>query len=362
MIYPKVSINLSQVLNLVGGTIPKQFNSDLKSIISSASSLKGSKYQNCISFFTGHNSFKKYLKKNCVQFCLVKDEFLNVIPEGVTPIVVFDPHDAMMAVVQMLYSCNKNVDLYKIDSSAFIEHGVTIEDGVFVGRNCVIKGNTVIKTGTYIGDNTVICDSFIGENCIIEDIVNICYSKIGNNCKIKSGAKIGTSGFGFRIDKNSGMHSEVPQIGSVILGNGVHIGSNTCIDRGFLDDTVIGDFTKIDNLVQIGHGCQIGKSCFICGQAGLAGSTILGDFISCGGQAGFSGHIEIADFVQVAAKSGVISDIKTKGMKIAGIPAMDANMWLKLNAKIRKLANLSLGSKRVDNKSFIHKIFQFIKL
>jgi len=134
-------------------------------------------------------------------------------------------------------------------------------------------------------------------------------------------------------------HQKIPQIGRVIIEDNVEIGANTTVDRGAVGDTVIGEGTKIDNLVQIGHNVKIGKGCLIVSQVGIAGSAKIGDYVMIGGQVGIAGHIEIGDFVQIAAKTGVANSVES-GKILAGIPAMEHKKWLKVVSLTAKLPDI----------------------
>ena len=163
------------------------------------------------------------------------------------------------------------------------------------------------------------------ENSIIMNNCTIIESIIGNNSFIQSGAVIGGKGFGFTPDSKI----NIQHLGKVIIGDNVEIGSNTTIDRGALNDTIIGNNVRIDNLVQVAHNVKIGDNTIIASQVGIAGSTEIGKNCMIGGQAGFAGHIKIGDNVIVAAKSGVTKNIKDNST-IAGFPAIDKKTWRKL--------------------------------
>jgi len=172
----------------------------------------------------------------------------------------------------------------------------------------VIGPNVVIGQGTRIMSNCVINNAFLGENCLIQH-----------------GAIIGGKGFGFTPRQKI----DIKHIGNVIIGNNVDIGSNTTIDRAVFDSTIIGDFSHIDNLVQIAHNVILGKHTIIAAQVGIAGSTVIGDNVKIGGQAGVSGHLNIGNNVTIAAKSGVTKNLKDNSI-VAGFPAIDIKKW-KLN-------------------------------
>lgn len=219
----------------------------------------------------------------------------------------------------------------QIHPTAIIGAGVTLPKHVMLGAYVIIGDNvtigdyTIIDAGCSIGNNTV-----LGQNCHFYPNVSIYEdTTIGNNVIIHSGSVIGADGFGFLLFE--GIQQKIPQIGQVIIQDNVEIGANSSIDKGTIGATVIGEGTKIDNLVQIGHNCIIGKHCIFCAQVGLAGSTTVGDYVYFGGQVGVAGHLTIGDGVMIGAQSGVVSGIEA-GKKYFGSPARDAMLTKKIMA------------------------------
>ena len=182
-----------------------------------------------------------------------------------------------------------------IEKGAVLEAGVKIYPGAFIGRNVILGANTVVHTGAHIENAT-----------------------IGSDCVINANAVIGKDGFGYT--RQNGKNVFIPHTGRVILGNRVSVGSNTCIDRGAMTDTIVGDGTKIDNLCQIAHGVVIGKECFLAAGVGLAGGVVVGNHVLLAGQVGIPNGIHIGDDVEVGAKSGVFRNIPN-GEKWMGLPA-----------------------------------------
>lgn len=201
----------------------------------------------------------------------------------------------------------------------------TIGDHVVVGNNVTIFQSVSIEAGATLGD-----DSIIYPNVVIYD-----GSRIGRRCVIHAGVIIGSDGYGFAM--HEGKHHKIPQIGIVRIEDDVEIGAGTTIDRAALGETVIGEGTKIDNLVQIGHNVKIGKHCLLVSQVGIAGSTELGDHVFVAGQSGFSGHLKIGHRVQVAAKSAVLEDVPDD-TKVMGSPAMPFNEFARRQAALKRLA------------------------
>lgn len=222
-----------------------------------------------------------------------------------------------------------------------------IEEGVELGENCYVGNGVHISRGTKIGNNVYIFPgTYIGRNCEIGDNTVIFPNvsiydrvKIGKFVRIHSGAVIGSDGFGYAFSKKEMKIHKIPQVGGVVIEDFVEIGANTTVDRGTLGDTVIGEGTKIDNLVQIGHNVKIGKYCFIVSQVGISGSTKIGDFVTLAGKVGVAGHIEIGSNITVAAKSGVTKSLKEPGT-YAGFPARPYREWRKIQALIDRLPEI----------------------
>ncbi len=217
-----------------------------------------------------------------------------------------------------------------VDATAKIGQNCRFEAGVRIGPNAEIGDGVLIAANSVIGSGVVIGDgSMIGANATIT------HSRIGRQVSIYPGARIGQPGFGFFMDEKG--HIPVPQIGRVIIEDGVEIGANTTIDRGSLKDTIIGAGARIDNLVQIAHNVEIGRGCVVVSQVGISGSTKVGDFTAIGGQAGLTGHLMIGKRARIAAQSGVMRDVED-GATIGGSPAVVASQWHRQSVALAKLA------------------------
>ena len=213
----------------------------------------------------------------------------------------------------------------KLGENVAVGRFVTIGENVVVGNNVTIFQGVSIEAGSNIGD-----DCILYPNVVVYD-----GTRIGRRCIIHAGVIIGSDGYGFAL--NEGKHHKIPQIGIVRIEDEVEIGAGTTIDRAALGETVIGEGTKIDNLVQIGHNVKIGKHCLLVSQVGIAGSTELGDYVSVAGQSGFSGHLKIGHRVQVAAKSAVLEDVPDDA-KVMGSPAMPFKEFARRQAVLKRLA------------------------
>jgi UDP-3-O-[3-hydroxymyristoyl] glucosamine N-acyltransferase len=218
-----------------------------------------------------------------------------------------------------------------ISSSAKLGQNVVLGHFAIIGDEVVIGNNVTIFQGV-----SVEAGSIIGDDCIIYPNVTIYDgTRIGHRCIIHSGVVIGSDGYGFAL--HEGKHHKIPQIGIVRIEDDVEIGAGTTIDRAALGETVIGEGTKIDNLVQIGHNVKVGKHCLLVSQVGIAGSTELGDYVAVAGQSGFSGHLKIGNRVQVAAKSAVLADVPDD-TKVMGSPAVPFTEFARRHAALKKLA------------------------
>jgi UDP-3-O-[3-hydroxymyristoyl] glucosamine N-acyltransferase len=222
-----------------------------------------------------------------------------------------------------------------IDPTASIGNGTRIGAGSYIGPNVQLGENVTIYPNV-----TILDECTIGKNTIIWSgavIRERCH--LGSHCIIHPNATIGADGFGFRPCPERGL-VKIPQIGNVILGNGVEVGANSSIDRGKFSSTILGDGCKIDNLVQIGHNSKLGKFCIMAGNSGLAGSVTLGNGVIIGGSASIKDHTTIGDGAIVGAGSGVIGDIPA-GKTMLGYPAIEARDALKQWAILKRLLNES---------------------
>jgi UDP-3-O-[3-hydroxymyristoyl] glucosamine N-acyltransferase len=228
-----------------------------------------------------------------------------------------------------------------VSDAAHIDPSATVGAGCRIDAGAAIGPHAVLGSGCYIGSNSVIGKgAVLGGGCLIGPNVTLEYCLLGDRVIVHAGTRIGQDGFGFALGRAA--HLKVPQLGRVIVENDVEIGANTTIDRGAGPDTVIGEGTKIDNLVQIAHNVRIGKHCIIVSQVGISGSTEIGNFVMMGGQAGITGHLTIGDGAQISAQSGVMRDIGA-GEKVGGSPSMPMRHWLRSVAVIEGLAGKKSG-------------------
>jgi UDP-3-O-[3-hydroxymyristoyl] glucosamine N-acyltransferase len=217
-----------------------------------------------------------------------------------------------------------------VDASATIEPGATVFPFAFIGPGARIGARSVVYSGVFVG-----AASRVGEDCILypNSVVREGCA-LGDRCILNPGAAIGGDGFGFAP---SGMENvKIPQVGGVRLGDDVEVGSNASVDRGAMADTSVGTHTKIDSLVMVAHNVKIGRACFLAGQAGVAGSSTLGDRVTLAGQVGVSGHVKVGDNVTVLGKAGVSKDLAAGGI-YNGVPARPNREYLQLTAAFNRL-------------------------
>lgn len=278
------------------------------------------------------------LSRTGAGFAIVHPSLLDKVPAGTQAILAPGAHVLFTEILDRLYPASTR----SIIAGGRDDLGPPIfERDVTIGSNVVVGNGVEIGRGTIIGANSVIGPGVtIGRNCIIAANCTVDCAHLGNEVILHSGVRIGTEGFGW-LDHGR-TNRKIPQLGRVIIQDRVEIGANSTVDRGALGDTVIGDGTKIDNLVQIGHNCRIGRNCLIAAMSGLSGSTIVEDSVLMGGGVGTSGHLRIGAGTTVFGRAAVTKNWPA-GSKIGGSPAQDVNdAWREL-AALRKLAK---GDKR----------------
>lgn len=224
---------------------------------------------------------------------------------------------------------------------ARLEEGVVIEAGAVIGPGAEIGSGTIVAPHAVVGPN---CR--IGRESYVGPSVTVQHAFLGDRVVLHAGVRLGQDGFGYVAGRNG--PDKVPQLGRVIIQNDVEIGANTTVDRGALGDTVIGEWTKIDNLVQIAHNVRIGRACLIAGQCGLSGSVTLGDGVMLGGSVGVADHVTIGSGAAIAARSGVMGEVPPGG-RWAGAPAKPMREFFREVSAIRRLAEGRSQNKEGDH-------------
>lgn len=295
--------------------------------------------KNDVSFFD-NAKYAEQFKNSNAGACFVRAKYADTAPSGMILFITEDPYRCYALTAQKFYPVTQGRT--GISARAIMLKDAVIGRDVTIGPGAVIGRNAVIGDGVVIGANSVIEEGVqIGENTRIGALCSISHALIGSNVIIHRGVHIGQDGFGFAMGREG--HVKVPQLGRVIIGDDVEIGSNTTIDRGTGPDTIIGDGTKIDNLVQIGHNAQVGRRVVIVAQVGISGSTRVGDGVVIGGQVGIAGHIKIGAGAKIAAQSGVMNDIPP-GQSYGGSPAIPVVDWHRQTVAISRLIKSKRGS------------------
>ena len=236
-----------------------------------------------------------------------------------------------------------------IHPSAVIGAGAVIDPTAEIGPLAVIGAGATIGRRCRIAPLAVIGDAVeIGADCRIGSHASLSHATLGDRVYVYPGARIGQEGFGFAITAEGFL--TVPQLGRVIIHDDVEIGANSTVDRGALTDTVIGAGTRLDNLVQIAHGVRMGRCCVLAAQSGLAGSTVLEDFVLVGGQVGVIGHLTIGRGAKIAAQAGVIGDV-APGEEVGGYPAQSRRGWMREVAMLRRMTRASGWGKGAAKKT-----------
>lgn len=307
---------------------------DNEHVLSGVGTLSAASVQQ-ISFLT-NPKYKPQLKDTQAGAVIVHDKMRDDVSGNA--LVVENPHAAFARIAQLFDTtppvASGIADTAIIAASANVGSGVSlgehviIEDNVVLGDNVSIGANTVVRKGTHIGEGSTIHPNVT----IYHDV------KIGKRVCIHSQTVIGAAGFGYANDKGTWL--PIPQTGSVQIGDDSQIGASSSIDRGAMEDTIIGKNVIIDNQVQVGHNCIIGDHSCICGTTGIAGSCHIGKFVILGGGCGVNGHISICDNVQVTGYTMIVQDITEPGVYSSGQPAMKNREWRKNAVRLKQIDSL----------------------
>lgn len=277
-------------------------------------------------------AYVEELRATAAGAVIVSAALAEEVPIGTVAVVADKPHELFVDILEHIYpDATRAIAAGKGEgTSPLIEEGTEIGENVVIGNGVEIGRNSVIGANTVIGPGVT-----IGRNCIIATNCTIHCAHLGNNVVVHPGARIGTEGFGW-LDHGAS-NRKIPQLGRVIVQDRCEIGPNATVDRGALGDTVIGEGTKLGNIVVIGHNSRLGRNCLLAPTTGLAGTTIVGDGVVMGAGVGTSGHLSIGDGSMVYARAAVTKDWPS-GSKLAGAPAQDIRDFWKEIATVRRLS------------------------
>ncbi|MES2500077.1 MAG: UDP-3-O-(3-hydroxymyristoyl)glucosamine N-acyltransferase [Pseudomonadota bacterium] len=329
-------LSLQEIVQQLGGSIVGESSTIITRVGSLAFAQTGA-----ISFFTD-TKYTSQLNNTTASAVIIKPEHaeLTKLPKIITD----NPYAYFAKLSQLLNP--EYVAITGLHATAVIDESVKLPADCSVGANVVIEANAIIGNYVTIGAGCVIEHHVtIGDHTVLEANVTVKHgSYIGRNCHLFSGCVIGNDGFGYAeesLSDNSKRWVKIPQIGRVVIHNHVDIGANTTIDRGAIDDTVIEEGVKLDNLIQIAHNCRIGAHTVIAGCVGIAGSAVIGKHCKIGGAAMILGHLTITDDVTISPGSMIMRSIHKAGTYTALMPFQEHDVWLKTAANIRHLSQLT---------------------
>jgi UDP-3-O-[3-hydroxymyristoyl] glucosamine N-acyltransferase len=290
--------------------------------------------------FLDNRRYAEALRATRAGAVILQPEMAAMVPEGCVAVATPQPYLGYARVAALFHPPPPPVP--GVHPSAVVAPDAELGEGCEVGPCAVIGAAARIGPGCVIGPHAVIGPGVVlGARCRIHAHASVSHCLAGERVVLHPGARVGNEGFGFATTA-AGEHVTMPQLGRVILGDGVEIGANSTVDRGSGHDTVLGPGTRLDNLVQIGHNVRTGRGCIIVAQAGISGSTTLGDFVVVAAQAGLTGHLEIGPKARIGAQAGVMNDVPP-GTDVAGSPAIRARDFFRSVARLRRLGETPAG-------------------
>jgi UDP-3-O-[3-hydroxymyristoyl] glucosamine N-acyltransferase len=286
--------------------------------------------------FLDSRRYAAALKQTLAGAVIVHPDMQSWVPKATVPILVTEPHVGWARAAALFHPVQPASP--GIHPSAVVAEGALVDASTEVGPLCVIEAGAEIGPGCRIGPCAVIGRGVvIGRDCRIGAHASLSYAVLGARVYVYPGARIGQEGFGFGPVKTGFLTA--PQLGRVILEDDVEVGANTTIDRGSMRDTVIGAGSRLDNVVQIGHNVVLGRCCVIVAQVGIAGSTVLEDFVHVGGQAALDGHLSVGRGARIAAQAGVMRDVAS-GEEVIGSPAQPKRAFFRQVATLKRMARI----------------------
>jgi len=299
--------------------------------------------------FLSSRSYRDKARGSAAGVVVTSAEMVDAVPASSALVVVPDPYRAYGEVARQFDTLLNSRQQLAIHGSAIIASSAEIAAGVEVGAGVIVGDRVRIGTGAAIGSGCVIeDDAVVGAGTVLRSRVTLgARCEVGARSLIHAGTVIGSDGFGFA--RHEGRWEKIPQLGRVLIGADVEIGANCAIDRGALDDTIIGDGCKLDNLIQVAHNVQIGEHTAIAACVGIAGSARIGRRCMIGGAAGILGHLDICDDVTISAMSLVSSSITKPGFYSGIFPLMENAEWERAAVVVRKLPDLRARLRRIES-------------
>lgn len=325
------ALSLAEIAEYLGGELHGEADTKIEKIATLANATKG-----CIGFL-GNSKYTNQLETTQASAVLISANELSYLKQhnSAAAIVLDNPYLGYAKLAQKMDTTPKQK--VGIHPTAVVDESSIVDASASIGANSVIAAGANIGADVTIGANCYVGEqSHIGKGTRLWANVSVYHDvTIGEDCLFQSGCAIGSDGFGYAPDGKQWV--KIPQLGGVRIGDRVEIGANTCVDRGALDDTIIGNGVIIDNMVQIAHNAVVGDNTAMAGHSGIAGSTTVGENCSFGGRAGVAGHLTVTDNVMIAAQTIVSNNVTEPGAYsscITGIPISD---WRRANARIRQL-------------------------
>ncbi|WP_043344820.1 UDP-3-O-(3-hydroxymyristoyl)glucosamine N-acyltransferase [Belnapia moabensis] len=284
--------------------------------------------------FLDNRRYASALEATSAGAVIVHPNMLERVPAGVVPIVTTEPYAGWARVAALFYPAPPLRS--GVHPTAIVAESAWVDPSAEVGPFALVEAGAEVGARCRIGPYAAIGESVvIGPDCRIGAHASLSHALLGARVYVYPGARIGQEGFGFAATA-SGFLS-VPHLGRVVLGDDVEVGANSTIDRGSTGDTMIGAGSRLDNLVQIGHNVRLGRCCVVVAQVGIAGSTVLEDFVQVGGQAAIAGHIRIGQGAKIGAQAGVMSDVPC-GVALVGSPAQPRQEFFRQVAVLKRMA------------------------
>jgi UDP-3-O-[3-hydroxymyristoyl] glucosamine N-acyltransferase len=346
---PAAALTLTEIAALVGAEVPSARGDET---VTGLAPVERATHGDLT--FLENTRYLEALARTQALACLVSEKYAARLPSQVVPLLVKDPHRSFARVAAAVYPAAMRLSSICgtrgvspgsfVDPSARLEGGVTVDPGVVIGPGAEIGAGTLIAANAVIGPSVR-----IGRDCSIGACASVTHALVGNRVILHSGVRVGQDGFGFAMGAQG--HLKVPQLGRVIIQDDVEIGANTTIDRGGNRDTVIGEGTKIDNLVQIAHNVVIGRHCVIVAQVGISGSVTVEDFVVIAGQVGVAGHLRIGRGAMIAGSSNIMSDVPP-GVRWGGTPAKPVQDWFR---EMQLVSNLMHRWRRGDREGLVER-------